>query len=208
MARTYLGNASTDSNGIATFEITGSGVGDTVIVAEITVSDTNEIIASNTHTITDAMFYDNAVNGDVNSNYYNTSSRVTVATDSQGKLLSNTSGSTGTYYACPINTTPSTSTHYAPSFNIEADVVDYTGISYIQVSDGTSNFYRAWSYLLGDNKSGHIKFEIKANSQAIYVNGSDTASYTATNSMGTSSVRFNLGNGSSVKFRNLRIYKV
>lgn len=206
MARTYLGNALTDANGVATFDITGTGVGDVVIVAEITVDE--ETLASNNHTIKDAMFYDNAVNGDVNSSYYNTSSRVTVATDSQGKLLSNTSGSTGTYYACPINTTPSTSTHYAPSFNIEVDVVDYTGTSYIQVSDGTSNFYRAWSYLLGENKSGHIKFEIKANSQAIYVNDSDTASYTATNSMGTSSVRFNLGNGSSVKFRNLKIYKV
>lgn len=197
MARITLGTASTDTNGLVTqdYDSSGSGVLNFIAVQGNIVSNIVEVI--------DALFYDDGSN----TNYYNVSSRTTISVSEDIKTLSNSSGSTAQYYAVPKGTTPSSSTilAYNTPLVIELDLIEYDGASYIQVSDGTNNFYRSWSNLRV-NGGEHLRFEINDGSQMIYVD--DNLVYTATNSFSTVSIRFNLGNNTSMKFSNFVIYEV
>ena len=89
MARRLLGSATTDSNGVATLNYTGQGVGKMQIVAEIIVQ--SGTCTSETIEIGDWLFYDGGVIGDNSTDwtYYN------------GSVITETVTETGTVLDIP-----------------------------------------------------------------------------------------------------------
>lgn len=205
MARTLIGTATTDGNGVATIDYQGTGTGKMNILATITIGGTT--YTTTTLQLLDCIFLDVGKTGKSNTNYYNPSTRITATTDTEGKTLTNTSGSSGTYYPTPSGETPGTSLFYDTDYCIELDLLSYEGTGYIQVSDGTNNFFRSWSNL-GCSGGEHIKIEVKNNSQAIYIDENETATYTGTNNFTDTNIRFNIANGANMKFANLEIYPI
>lgn len=214
---TYLGYGTTNSEGIAHLDhdangdaishsYTGTGAGEIDIVASLDDEITESSILSET-SVLDCLFLDAGMSE--NTHYYNHQSRTTDTYDNTGRTLSNSTGTTSHYYLVSPPTTPSTASDssFSADYCIELDLLSYDGTGYINITDGTNAFYRSWSNL-GLTGGEHLRFEIKSNSQKIYINNNPTASWSATNNYTTTSIDIAVGSGKSVKYKNLKVYPI
>ena len=199
---TTLGTGTTTRDGVAAYTYTGTGAGEIDITSTITIN--GETTTSEPVTVYDCRFLDPGTDT-TTATYYNYSSRATITTDTGGKTIKNTSGSTATVYCIPPGETSGAGYLYTTPFTIELDFAEYDGTSYLQLSNGTTNFFRSWQNL-AVNGGEHIRMVIGTTSQAIYIDESETAKYTATNNFSNVYVRFNVANNASVKFKDLKIY--
>lgn len=205
MARTLITTLTPNSD-VATYTLTGSGSGEKQYIAEITYPN-EEPIETNTIDVTDCVFLDGGTDG-TQTNYYNTSNNVTVTYDDTGKTFANNTSSSRSIYPVKVGVTPSSTNLYCfdCDFAIELDLIEYTSVSSLQVGDGTNNFYKRWD-LYGCSGGEHIKYEIKSDTQKVFVDGVNV--YTETYNFSTPLyVRFSQNAGRYQKIKNLMSYPI
>lgn len=198
MAKRLIGYAVTDSNGIATLNYIGQGLGEVDIVAE---------------TGGEMLFHYIGTGGtETDSFYYNTTD-IQVTSNSTGTTVSNT-GSVGRTYWANKSGTSSTGTNVDADWNapltVEFDVVSYTGnatgIAFQLVVSTPSTIAVSKNFNdLGITSNNHIKLTYDGAEVKWYVD--DVLKYTQSYSQSNFSIRFYIVNGNSFKYKNFFIYR-
>lgn len=190
MAKRLIGTGTTDNNGTATIQYTGTGAGKIDIVAEYT--DGESIIQSEIYRMLDAIFYDTGVTGTKNNNWQ--SLRLTPLTDDEGTSLTATSN-----YAHYL--VKSSSARFSVNFAIEFQTLTCNQ-SALNLVDSSTNVDRK-EYLKPDT---HYKFRITSTGYEVYENGT----YTKKVDLTFASVRVSLylptASSSVLKYNSFLLY--
>ena len=157
---TLLDNLTTDSTGIATKTVTGTGSGRHEYIARYKSS-----VESSPVGILDAIFYDQATTGHKNTNWNNFSNRLTVVTDENGTSLTSNGSQNGYYFVNGDD--PFIFTDYT----VEFDVIDFGGTPrwYHQNQESANETVFTLSSYLTENC--HVKITVENGVAKLYVDG-------------------------------------
>lgn len=197
MARRLIGTAVTDSNGEATITYTGTGAGKLNVVAE------SGTFLSETYSIMDCEWYDTGVTG-TTSLYFLQNSDVTRSIGDDGTTISN-SNTTSSRYACAVITSVSSLTNtkqFSGDCMIEVDILSYTGGS-LQVNGDSSASITFATY-----GTAPFTMQIKVvDGVAYYYTGSEWTTL-ATVGDNAYAIRFAIPAGTTIKYKNWKIYPI
>ena len=206
----YLGYGVTDSNGVAKLKYdsegqemdhsyTGVGAGEVDVLASTDNPITSSSIVSETYSVIDTLFYDNAVGSTSTLSRWNGYTNFEIVGDDTGTLVTNSNANNRYLY-------PKQSSVWIENNSvIEFTYVSHNGGVIIRCNNGTSN---ADTYLgsLSLTNGDIVKVKILDNKIEYYKNDVKL-SLDKTYTVGTSYVAFILNN-SSVKFRDFKIYPI
>ena len=92
----YLGSATTDANGIAKYNFTGSGAGEIDFIASLDNPITSSSIVSVPCNVLDCIYYD-PVNSDTSSNYYLNTNVADISYDNSNLVITATTTQSSIY---------------------------------------------------------------------------------------------------------------
>ena len=205
MVLRFLGEATTDSNGLAVLNngYVGTGAGLVDIIAKTTIDEST--IVSNTYPVEDCTLYDKGLSGDGNHNdsaWANTSNLTVFSRGSDGTTVTNNEG--GNRYL-EANITGGTIYDFTPplrvKFNFEKLNTDSNN-SQIQIFDSSNNNFSNWI-----TATGEYIIDVKANEVTWTINGTAQTGKTVTFT-GNIFVRFLIGDGASMKYSEFEIYPI
>lgn len=192
-----IGTDTTDSSGVASVSYVGKGTG------KLNIKCINGTLQSETYGIMDYEWYDTGVTG-TTSLYFLQNSDVTRSIGDDGTTISN-SHATSSRYACAVLTSVSTladTKQFTGNNMIEVDIISYTGGA-LQIS-GDSNA----SISLATYGSAPFTMQIKVvDGVAYYYTGSEWTTL-ATVGGDAYAIRFAISAGTTIKYKNWKIYPV
>ena len=199
----YLGSATTDANGIAKYNFTGSGAGEIDYIASLDNPITSSSIVSETYEVLDCIWYDPLTETPLKNNWYSTN--LNLNTDSDGTLITNNSSNNLYFKPYPSNADLMLDTPYVIEFTVKS----VSGSVQPQiVGSGVSV---GWIH---DEGNGTHRLEIQADSQVhkfksensdTYVTLTDFNQVTFT---GQSFVRLLIASNGSIKLKDFKIYPI
>ena len=204
MAKRLIGTGTTDNNGTATIQYTGTGAGKIDIVAEYT--DGESIIQSEIYSIMDYIFYDTGVDGTKNTNWENYSNRLGVVTDENGTILTGNASSNGYYFA------NASDKFIFDEYTCEFIVVGTPSSSVRWYHQNTSNsnenvftFNTGWF----NQTENLVKITVENGVATLIVNGTErgttTLTLTAPYEIG---FRIATGTSNTITYKNFKIYPI
>ena len=205
----YLGWGKTNENGIAKLDhnsegqeiehsYTGTGAGEIDVLASLDNPVAEGSIVSGTYSVIDATFRDGATGTDYNSKIVNHANILQYDRQEDGTLL--TAPTSRGYWI--FNQTSSSEYPLSENFCIECDIVSVTSGVKLNLVNGV------WAYWdFGNESNLHIKIECTDTEQVITVNGHEEYRHLHTYSENTS-VRFQVDQNASVKYKNFIIYPI
>ena len=159
----------------------------------------------------ESIFVDKAITGKKNTHWNGTN--VSISVESDGTLVSNSTGSSGSYTVLHPNTT--TTPRYDYSFSsplaIEFDIVnasDYTQTN-VQIVDSNGHIAlnRTLSYLGCKTADTHMKIIVTDTQVLVYTENKSFFYYS--HSMDTNfRINFSLASGYDFKFKNFKVYEI
>lgn len=213
----YLGYGITNNGGVAKLDhdkngnpiqhsYTGSGVGELDIVASMDNPIIGGSLVSETYEVLDAMFYDSGTDGTLNSEWWKSSSQLSLTEDTTGITASTTSSSM--FYVAPNKKGTSKSSIDDMvewnDFICEFTFVSQTGNQSFMLRDTNANA-RSISFN-GFNEGDVLKIKYTNNTVTAWKN--DTPISTSGSSVnGDVMIRFNISNG-SIKFKEFKAYPI
>ena len=195
MVKRLIGTGTTGSDGscVIPYEGTGAGLVNLSVETEIDGS-----IVSGTYSVIDATFRDGATGTDYNSKIVNHANILQYDRQEDGTLL--TAPTSKGYWI--FNQTSSSEYPLSENFCIECDIVSVTSGVKLNLANGV------WAYWdFGNESNLHIKIECTDTEQVITVNGHEEYRHLHTYSENTS-VRFQVDQNASVKYKNFIIYPI
>ena len=210
MARILLGTGVTNKQGITqlntntsgnalTHSYTGTGAGELKLTARVY----------------GVGFKDNGVTGDNNTDWYNSSDRLTVTTDTTGTLLTATDNNG--YYICNLPDTSTNSIADTQEFTvplvIEGDCVSISktgtgtdAVTGLWLNDGTTEIvYKMVTFDGAVTNGDHFKIVLDGSTGKLYVNG-NTPTTTSLSLSGLMNLGLSVKAGSTLKYKNFRVY--
>ena len=203
MVKKLLATLTTDSQGKATYTYTGTGAGDVKFSAE---STNNGSLVSETYSLIDALFYDKGTSGTPDSDWWVSSSNLTLTSDNTGLTASNNTSST--YYLAPNKHDTSTGSVDNlidwNDFICEFTYVEHTNVQ-IQTRNASANATTQSlnSFLLSNGDVFKIKYT--GGVVTYYKNGTEL-SLSDTNT-GEVMLRLAITNG-TLTFKDFKIYPI
>ena len=154
------------------------------------------------------MFHDKGLSSDYYDGWGYSTSYITVERQGTGTLVGNTDTTTARgYWPNKPGTSGGVSEDWSDSLTIECDIVSTDGNGAFQLLQGDSNAVSRTFSQLGLTSGGHLKVVYDGTQVAYYVNGSSTATYTATKTFdGLFSIRFILSAESSLVYKDFIVY--
>ena len=195
---TLLDTVTTDTNGEATYTLTGTGSGLNTITAKY------GSLQSETYELLDSIFYDKGLDGigNHNDNWTKSSGMSQTRTDNY-TLLSETATGTASYIYANNNTGISGDFSIEWDNHLTSDSRDYF------ILKGSSDVAKAFtSYdITGE---GHVKLVIVDTTATVYVDNVNKGSYTVNrDSNGKMTFRYQINdNGADIGYSNFVIYPV
>ncbi|WP_407376638.1 hypothetical protein [Methanobrevibacter sp.] len=194
MAKRKIATAITNSNGIATVEYEGQGVGKLDLHGEV-----EGIFQSETYSILDTLFFDDCTDNSKASSYYRYNNSVSEPSfDETGMFVERTSNGNGYLF---IGQSNGTDNPYSLNFAIEFDVVSVTGDVRSGLGNGT------WDVVRNMSANDHYKIEYYPNKQVITKNGGTPTESAKTNT-GSFKWQLQFVGASSIKIKNIRVYSI
>lgn len=147
----------------------------------------------------------------ISNSYYSNNANATVTIQNDNSILLENNG-TGTYYVSiiPSNITV-TSLNGARIYNenriVEIDIDNYTGGS-LQINSANGGATRNLNVLDYNKDIFHIKYKIENNTVYYYSYSSNQYVAFTTSITPPYSIRFGLPSGTSITFRNLKVYLI
>ena len=215
MAYRYLGSATTNANGVAELNFTGTGRGKLDIVASTSNPPTSGSLVSETYELLDAIVTDSCTTAEDKLSYWSAdTTHVDYDRDSSGmSIVSKNNGLSSNLIKFP---SASSVNCYNPDVAVEFTVLSATGNIRVQAVDSTN--MNRWFDLtnLGNTPkqirleyTGHIMTPyIDNQSQSTINNTNQSSGQPTTSSLNNFSWGFRIENGSSLKIANLRIYPI
>lgn len=176
VAYRYLGSATTDANGIAKYNFTGSGAGEVDYIASLDNPITDGSIVSNTYEVTDATFYDKGILNDpqTNNNWYvRVPSNTSITRQSDGTLIE----WSGTYGHVIADYNNSVQNYCTTPFAIEFDLLNNENGIWQMYNGSSSSPVRVEQSF---SQLGHYKIINTLTEQYWYCNGTEISSDTKT----------------------------
>jgi len=216
----YLGYGITNEQGVATLDhdangdpithsYTGTGAGEIDIIASLDDSShiSDSSLQSVTYDVLDCMFYDNGIDGSLNSEWWTSSlSQLSVIEDNTGITASTTSSNT--YYLSPNKKgTPKSQMSDLVEWNdviCEFTYLTHTGNPQFMLRDGTSQHRMV--YFTDFNEGDVLKIKYTENTVTAWKNDAPI-SLIGGSLNGECMMRFNISQG-SVKFKDFKIYPI
>ena len=208
MVLRFLGEATTDENGLAVLEdgYTGTGAGLVDIIAQTTIDEST--VVSEPCNVLDTIFYDDGTQTPTSSRYNITSSDTSTSVVTDGIKIERTASTSSSYCNIKINNSTSwrdTNTDYC----IELD------ISYGRPSDSNGGEYVSfggqnigmWDLFHANSGSGHIMLKTNGNTLEPYVDGTHISTADKTMSS-TDGFKFQCYQTCWITFKNLKIYTI
>ena len=160
---------------------------------------------SEIYSLIDALFYDEAVSGKKNSNWYiSNTDNLSVSTDSNGTLLTS---STTVQYRC--NSTTSTLNNFlSGKWCVEFDVISYTGRPMVRLLQTNSN---TWDWQFSNKgiiDGSHIKLVFEDNTITATVDDDEKAPMSTSAFTGDLAIGFRLVDAGTLKFKNFKVYPI
>ena len=211
MARRLIGTATTNSQGIATIEYTGTGAGKLQIIA------TSGDLTSETYQLTDALFLDNGtsettITGTVNEHWYTRSGVAsgTVTAGTTGTLIDGTNGQHAIYSYPSDETVTSLATArvYTAPYKGEFDLVNVTGTCYVAQNGTNGDQNRTIIDQIGAEDGDHISFWNDGTKLYYQVNDETPTTYTPSSTNTTCAVGLRVASGGKLTFKNFMIYPI
>ena len=201
----FIGKGTTDANGVA--HITEDANGDTVsppgyvgvgageidVVASVDKPISSGSVVSQPSTVWDTLFYDSGIDGTHNNKWLEHSCTVTPSSDGTTVVGSN-------YYVASEHTTSDWTKRVAfpSSFNVEFDVVSYTGTQYLRILDTSDTTCGQVTI----DATGHYKVCVTSTGITCTVDGETHYIY---NSSNTASGRVGFS-GANLKYKDFKVY--
>ena len=203
MGRIELANPTTDVNGVVGFEYDGTSAGELEIRAF-----NNQGISSDAFHFFDCIFYDPAIEGNTNDSYYLSSSSLTRTLEADGTIVENTDTTSSRYYcSVPPDATVTSLTGsrvYNGNYQIEIDILEITGSPTFQINGGITASRSLSTY--GDTPFT-ARFRI-IDGKAYRESGDNWIEFQTSTSTDDFAIRLGFGTGTSLKFKNWRIYEI
>ena len=210
MVRILLGTGVTNKQGITqlntdtsgnalTHSYTGTGAGELKLTARVY----------------GVGFKDNGVTGDNNTDWYNSSDRLTVTTDTTGTLLTATDNNG--YYICNLPDTSTNSIADTQEFTvplvIEGDCVSISktgtgtdAVTGLWLNDGVGEtLYKMVTFDGAVTNGDHFKIVLDGSTGKLYVNG-NTPTTTSLSLSGLMNLGLSVKAGSTLKYKNFKVY--
>lgn len=195
----YLGSATTDANGIAKYNFTGSGAGEIDFIASLDNPIVDGSIVSVPCSVWDTLFFDNCTDDTKKSTWLRYNNTVSEPVfDDTGMFVERTE--TGNGYLV-INSVIMDTRPFPLDFAIEFEVVARTGEVRYQNTNGD------WQDIRNMNANDTYKVEYYSDHQVITKNNGTPTSYEKTNT-GNQGVRFQFVGVGSIKLKNVKVYSI
>ena len=195
MVKRLIGSDITGTDGSVSIPYAGTGAGVVNLSVETEIDGS---IVSGTYSVIDATFRDGATGTDYNSKIVNHANILQYDRQEDGTLL--TAPTSKGYWI--FNQTSSSEYPLSENFCIECDIVSVTSGVKLNLANGV------WAYWdFGNESNLHIKIECTDTEQVITVNGHEEYRHLHTYSENTS-VRFQVDQNASVKYKNFIIYPI
>jgi len=198
MAKRLIGTGTTDSNGTATIQYTGTGAGKIDIVAEYT--DGESIIQSETYETIDGIFLDRAVSGQKNTDWTNPSSNIQEVTDDNGTLLTNSNTSAMHYWA-------NNYTQFNTGFAVEFDLHSYSDSATVGVRLLGTSSHILYFKSINCPQSCHLKIICDGTSVKYQIDNGDIVNWLTTDNSNFY-VGFRFNGQYSIKYSNFVVYPI
>ena len=215
MTRTLIGKGTTNAQGIATMTedaqgqsingYTGVGAGLIDVEAEVTIDGSS--VVSIPYPVCDCLYYDDCTSANHNTNWFN---RNNLSTDYTGDVLKLTAGTNGGNYM-PDRTGTHTSiadvTEWTPSFAVEYDIITFDDGTKHNV--GISSVGRSYTQLgLSNSSEHHIKIVYNGSKVYYYIDGSNTATYSADLTTNPVYISIGVSSGATQTIKDVKIYPI
>ena len=201
----YLGSATTDANGIAKYNFTGSGAGEIDFIASLDNPITDGSIVSGTLPVLDTLFYDEAISNAKASQYSD------VTTDrsysDNGTTLSKTATSGTTYCNTVIDNTRNwfdSTKAYQIDFDFSFERADSN--SAVGIGFGSNGFNLHNLFSSGLTGNGHLKIVTDGNTYQLYLD--NVPKGTPLTITGNAGFFFLIYRTGSITFKNLTIIEI
>ena len=203
MAYRYLGSATTNANGVAELNFTGTGRGELDIVASTSRNITSSSLVSETYEIWDTLFYDIGTTGTINPKWYYNGG--TFISSNAGLKFTNDSA-TG-YIIAPnlsgkANPTMVEMALFSDGTEVQFMIVDKTATIDLQTRDVNGNLTH---HYLTDIITPNITLTYKNGSVSVKAN--NTPIGTAQSQNGNVQIRMTITNG-YFEFKDFRVYTI
>ena len=191
----YLGSATTDANGIAKYNFTGSGAGEIDVVASLDNPVESGSIVSETYSILDALFYDDALtDAKWNTNYADVNTNREIVSD-------------GTRYCNTVIDSTNTWFDSTKKYQVDFDFsFERDSSSAVSIGFG-NNGYNIHNHFSGAlTGSGHYKIITDGNTFQFYLD--DVVKGTPITITGNNGLFFGIYRTASLTFKNLTIIEI
>ena len=168
------------------------------------------IFLQETYEVWDTLMYDIATTGKKSTDWHIQTGTLTLTTDDYGTLLDNTGTGNGAYVCNLPSTSPSGyDLEWEAPFAVEFDIVDSSDLSkcYMQVAPADSTAYSPALNVNGSVIGSHHRIECRSTCYTIYID--DRTPIVLDRPInGLASIRFQIGQGASLKYKNWKIYSI
>ena len=202
-----VGTVNTGSTGVASYSYTGLGVGETEFYFKY------GSFVSETYSIYDCMMFDIATTGKKNNDDWHTQTgtlETPIPVDDNGATLNNTGTGNAIYVTNKHGTSPSGyDVEFPLDFAVEFDVVDSNNLGncYLQVQPETGTPYTPALNLNGGVIGSHHRIECTDGKVTVYIDNR-TPIVLERSFSGLCSIRFTIGTGTYLKYKNFKVYPI
>lgn len=197
----------TNSNGVATYTYQGIGSGE--IEVQVKIGSFVSVPCN----VLDTLMFDIATTGQKNNDDWHVPSgtlETPIPVDDNGAKLNNTGTGSVIYVANKHDTSPSGyDVEFPLDFAVEFDIVDSNnlGSCYLQIAPTTGTAYSPALNVNGSVIGSHHRIECTDGKVTVYIDNRTPVELVRSFS-GLCSIRFNIGEGTYLKYKNFKVYSI